>query len=615
MIKTKITTKENIDTFPSNKETSKENTDLPDKLEIEYYTENAAAKRFFDKLYTRIAFLGMYIWDTFKTFLSYLGNGAVYVGKLFWRVTDEFRHYIGSVLKRLSIFLLRPVTAFIRYYESNQKMLKKEKEKNGGKLGAKGTLTFIGRILFGKGGIAVMLFNCVIPVLSVFFLFSVITYANSLNYAVKLNVNGKFLGYIESEQVFLDAQDVLKARVNYLGSGLEIEAVPSYSIEQIGYTETLTKYQIADLVLQNSGVNLEYGYGFFINDVFYGALMDFSNVKNALETLLADYREEYGTEKVEFVDEIRYDEAGLYLSDSIIDEDWLIDMLTSTKEEPSYYTVEDGDSPSLIADKLDITSEQLEALNPGIGVAELHVGDLIKRSSRIPFLSVSVTKTEVYIMDNVPYMKDTYQDSDIVQGSSRIIQIGSYGVNEITADVSYVNGEETKRTITNINQLEEPVTEIIAIGSKITSDGSFKGGTAALGKFLWPVDGGTISQWSKWDGGYSGHNGIDIAGLTYGQPVYAGAAGVVTEAGFSPGLGNYVSIYHDELGVTSTYAHNSVLYVTTGQKVAQGECIAGAGSTGISTGIHVHFTIQVNGSYVNPKDYLDIPPGTPIRLV
>ena len=340
-----------------------------------------------------------------------------------------------------------------------------------------------------------MLFNCVIPVLSVFFLFSVITYANSLNYAVKLNVNGKFLGYIESEQVFLDAQDVLKARVNYLGSGLEIEAVPSYSIEQIGYTETLTKYQIADLVLQNSGVNLEYGYGFLINDVFFGALMDFSNVKNALETLLADYREEYGTEKVEFVDEIRYDEAGLYLSDSIIDEDWLIDMLTSTKEEPSYYTVEDGDSPSLIADKLDITSEQLEALNPGIGVAELHVGDLIKRSSRIPFLSVSVTKTEVYIMDNVPYMKDTYQDSDIVQGSSRIIQIGSYGVNEITADVSYVNGEETKRTITNINQLEEPVTEIIAIGSKITSDGSFKGGTAALGKFLWPVDGGTISQW------------------------------------------------------------------------------------------------------------------------
>ena len=218
-------------------------------------------------------------------------------------------------------------------------------------------------------------------------------------------------------------------------------------------------------------------------------------------------------------------------------------------------------------------------------------------------------------MDNVPYMKDTYQDSDIVQGSSRIKQKGSYGVNEITADVSYVNGEETKRTITNINQLEEPVTEIIAIGSKITSDGSFKGGTAALGKFLWPVDGGTISQWSKWDGGYSGHNGIDIAGLTYGQPVYAGAAGVVTEAGFSPGLGNYVSIYHDELGVTSTYAHNSVLYVTTGQKVAQGECIAGAGSTGISTGIHVHFTIQVNGSYVNPKDYLDIPPGTPIRLV
>ena len=65
-----------------------------------------------------------------------------------------------------------------------------------------------------------------------------------------------------------------------------------------------------------------------------------------------------------------------------------------------------------------------------------------------------------------------------------------------------------------------------------------------------------------------------------------------------------------DLGVSSTYGHNSTLYVSTGQRVAQGECIAGAGSTGISTGIHVHFGIQVNGTSVNPKAYLDIPPGT-----
>lgn len=613
MIKTKK--KEKNIASPQKEEKTKKDNDLLNHLEAEYYAEKISDNGFFDRLYTTIAFLGMYIWNTLLTFLSYLGKGTAYIGKLLWRVTDKFRHYMGALLKKISIFLLRPVTAFIRYYEGNQKALKKEREKNGGRLGAKGTISFIGRILFGKGGIAVMLFNCVIPVLSVFFLFSVITYANSLNYAVKLNVNGKFLGYIQNEQVFLDAQEVLKDRVNYLGSDLEIEAVPSYSVEQIGYTETLTKYQIADLVLQNSGVSLEYGYGFFIDDVFYGALMDFSNVKNTLDAMLAGYREEYGTDNVEFVDDIRYDEAGLYLSESIIDEDWLIDLLTSTKAESSYYTVEDGDSHSLIADKVDLTTEQINSLNPGFSETDLHGGDLIKTSNRVPFLSVSVTRTEVYTVDNVPYMRDTYQDSNIYEGSSRIIQEGAYGENEVTADISYVNGVEIRRIITNINQLVAPVTEIIAVGSKPTPAGSFKGGTAALGKFLWPVDGGAISQWSQWDGGYYGHNGIDIAGLTYGQPVYAGAAGVVTEAGFSRGLGNYVTIYHEEMGITTTYGHNSVLYVTVGQKVAQGECIAGAGSTGKSTGIHVHFSVQVNGSYVNPKDYLDIPPETPIILV
>lgn len=597
-----------------NKE-KKDNTALLNKYETEAYAEKTAANSLFDKLFTYVVFFGMYIWETVCTFFAYAGNGAVYIGKFLWRVTDRFRHYTGGLLKRLSIFLLRPVTAFVRYYEGNQKALKKEKEKNGGKLGAKGAFSFAGRILFGKSGIAIMLFNCVIPILSVFFLFSVITYAGSLNYAVKLSVNGKFLGYIESEQVFLDAKEVLQDRVNYLGSDMEIEAVPSYSVEQIGYTETLTKYQIADLVLQNSGVNLEYGYGFFIDDVFYGALMDFSEVKDTLDTLLAEYRREYDTENVEFVDNIRYDEAGLYLSDSIIDVDWLIDLLTSTKEEPTYYTVEDGDSHSLIADKVGLTTAQLNSLNPNFSDTDLHGGDLIKTGEKVPFLSVSVTRTEVYVVDNVPYNTNTYLDSDIYEDSSRVMQEGSYGVNEITANVSYVNGTEIKRTITNINQLTAPVTEVIAIGSKPTPVGNFKSGTAALGKFLWPVDGGHISQWSQWDGGYSGHKGIDIAGLYYGQPVYAGAAGIVTEAGFSRGLGYYVTIYHEELGVTSTYAHHSVLYVSEGQRVAQGECIAGAGSTGISTGTHVHFAIQVNGTYVNPKDYLDIPSGTPVKLV
>lgn len=450
--------------------------------------------------------------------------------------------------------------------------------------------------------------------ISVFFLFSVITYANSINYAVKLNVNGKFLGYIESEQVFLDAKEVLRERVNYLGHDMEIEALPSYSIEQIGNNETLTKYQIADLILKNSDISLEYGYGFFINDVFYGALTDFTEVKECLDNLLEEYKTNNSTEVISFVDDIRYNEAGLYLTDSLIDENQLIKMLKSKKAEAEFYTVEDGDSSSLIADKVNLTSAKLEALNPGFEEAELHGGDRIKISEEVPFLSVSITRTEVYRVNTIPYSTETYQDDSIFETSSRVKQEGQYGVNEVTADITYVNGVETKRNIIDVTRISDPVTEIIAIGTKPIPAGTFKEGSAAYGKFLWPVEGGYISQWAHWDGGYPGHKGIDIAGVAYGDTVYAGAGGVVTFAGWDGGLGNCVKIYHEDLGVTSVYAHNSMLFVSAGQRVAQGEAIAGAGQTGEATAVHVHFSIQVNGVYVNPRAYLDITEDTPIKI-
>lgn len=575
---------------------------------------NRLAERIFDGLYTYIATFGKYIFDVLCKSAEYIGKSAVSAAKSLWRLTDRFRGAIASFFKKLSIFLLRPVTALIRYSDNNKKALNKIKEKNGGRLGFGGSLSFIGRLLFGKNGIAVLLFNFIVPVISVFFLFSVITYANSINYAVKLNVNGKFLGYIENEQVFLDAKEVLKERVNYLGNNVEIEAIPSYSIEQIGYNETLTKYQIADLILQNSGVSLEYGYGFFINDVFYGALTDFTNVKNTLDRLLSQYKTNNSTETVAFVDNIRYNEAGLYLTESLIDENWLIRLLSSKREDASYYTVQGEDTKSIIADNTELTLDELEELNPGFADMELYGGERIKISSEVPFLSVSITRTEVYNVNTVPYSTETYQDNGIYEGYSRVTREGQYGENEVTADVTYVDGVETGRNIKQVRQLQAPVSEIIAIGTKPTPAGTFKDGNAAYGKFLWPVYGGYISQWAHWDGGYPGHKGIDIAGVAYGDPVYAGAGGVVTFAGWSGGLGNCVMIYHEDLGVTSVYAHNSALFVSAGQRVAQGEAIAGAGATGDAQGIHVHFSIQVNGTYVNPREYLDITEDTPIKI-
>ncbi|MCM1298842.1 MAG: peptidoglycan DD-metalloendopeptidase family protein [Firmicutes bacterium] len=565
-------------------------------------------------IYTVIALLGGYISNVLFITFRCIGKGLYIFFKIIWSVTERFRKWAADKLKKFGLFIAKPVISIIGFFDRIILEYRNAKKSNGGKAKLIQKLSLIGNIIFGKRGIAVVAFSVAVPVVSIFFLFSVITYASSVNYAVKLSVNGKFLGYIENEQVFYDAKEVLQERINYLGNTTAIDAEPSYAIEQVGSTELLTKYEIADLIMQNSGVSFDYGYGFYINDVFFGALSDFSRVQSTLDRLLKKNETDDPTEQISFVDNIRYNEAGQYLSESFIDENWLIRLLTGTKHESSYYTVEYGDSHSLIADKVDVTTEELNRLNPGFSDTDLHVGDLIKIDDEVPYLSVSITRTETYTVDSVPYETETYQSNDYYLGSSRVMQKGQTGQNSVTANVTYVNGMETGRDITHVETISEPVTEIIAIGTKETPEGTFKGGSAAYGKFMWPVNGGYISQWAQWDGGYSGHKGIDIAGLKYGQPVYAGAGGIVTDAGWSSGLGYYVMIYHEDLGVTSIYGHNSSLFVTKGQRVAQGECIAGAGNTGISTGIHVHFGIQINGTSVNPRAYLDIPEGTKIQL-
>lgn len=565
-------------------------------------------------IYTAIALLGGYISNVFLITFRCIGKGFYIFFKIIWAVTERFRKWAGGNLKKFGIFIAKPVITVIGFFDRIIMEYKKNKKSNGGKAKLSQKLSLIGNIFFGKRGIAVVAFGIAVPVISVFFLFSVITYASSVNYAVKLSVNGKFLGYIENEQVFYDAKEVLTDRINYLGKTVDIEAIPTYAIEQVGSIELLTKYEIADLVMQNSGVSFDYGYGFYINDVFYGALSDFTRVKNTLDRLLEQKKTDDPTEVVSFVDDIRYGEAGQYLTESFIDENWLIRLLTGKKSESVYYTVEYGDSGYAISEKLDMSMDELERLNPGFTENDLHIGDKVKIDDEVPFLSVSITRTETYTVDTVPFETETYQTNDYYEGTSKEMQTGQTGQNSVTANVTYVNGQEVSRDITQVVTIREPVKQIIAIGTAPTPAGTVKTGTAAFGKFLWPVNGGYISQWSHWDGGYAGHKGIDIAGLRYGTPVYAGAGGVVTFSGWSGGLGYCVMIYHEDLGVTSIYAHNSALYVKKGQRVRQGECIAGAGSTGDSTGVHVHFGIQVNGVSVNPKAYLDIPPGTEIRL-
>lgn len=123
---------------------------------------------------------------------------------------------------------------------------------------------------------------------------------------------------------------------------------------------------------------------------------------------------------------------------------------------------------------------------------------------------------------------------------------------------------------------------------------------SSASSLVWPVSGAVTSSFgTRWG---RMHEGIDIA-VPSGTPVHAAAAGTVIYAGWMDGYGNIVVVDHGG-GISTAYAHNTSIAVGPGQQVAQGTVLAASGSTGHSTGPHVHFEVRVNGSPVDPTGYL-----------
>lgn len=124
--------------------------------------------------------------------------------------------------------------------------------------------------------------------------------------------------------------------------------------------------------------------------------------------------------------------------------------------------------------------------------------------------------------------------------------------------------------------------------------------------FLRPAPGGVTDPFGPRThpvtGRRSVHQGTDL-GASYGTPILASKSGTVIEAGWNTAYGNMVIIDHGD-GTSTLYGHSSRLAVQSGQRVSQGQVIAYVGSTGYSTGPHLHFGIMINGEWVNPMNYI-----------
>ena len=221
--------------------------------------------------------------------------------------------------------------------------------------------------------------------------------------------------------------------------------------------------------------------------------------------------------------------------------------------------------------------------------------DLLTPENEDAVLVVESTQSEMRI-EEIPFETVYVEDDTLYEDEREVVTEGRAGVMLIPETIVRLGGVEQSREAEHEFMLL-PVTEEIAIGT-IPRE--------AERAYIWPADGPVASGFGPRNIsiGSRNHRGIDISG-SLGQAIYAADYGVVVFSGWnSGGFGYMVRILHDN-GDETLYAHCSQLLVSYGDQVYQGQTIALMGSTGTSTGVHLHFEIIIDGIQVNPLLFLD----------
>ena len=321
----------------------------------------------------------------------------------------------------------------------------------------------------------------------------------------------------------------------------------------------------------------------------------------ALDDILAQLKLGYQTEDTVdayFVEDVEIRQE--YVDTSyIMNLGYIAEILNATREGEVTYTVKSGDSYYSIAGEYGISVDTLMKMNPGYDPKILRVGDVLTISNAVPYLTVVNVERQCYVQD-VPYPVEYTDDASMYQGEYKVTSPGVYGKADVTANVTYINGTETEREIVASVTLSQPVTEQQLRGTKERPS------WYPTGSFGWPCNGIITSYFGRRNTGIRGastyHEAIDIAN-GYGTPIYASDGGTVIYSGWMGGYGYLVKIDHGN-GYVTYYGHNSSLLVSVGEHVHKGQQIARMGSTGISSGNHCDFRIQLNGTFLNPLNYL-----------
>lgn len=425
-----------------------------------------------------------------------------------------------------------------------------------------------------------------------FLILLALCFSVKLDFGYRVVVNGQSFGAVSTQQMAKRAVfSAYDAIVNARGTDYKFEKASCHLVpvshDRLQSEELLTN----QIVTAFDG--LTSAYGITVDGQVVTALETEADGYEALSVVEAQYKNEHN--ETHFANQVAVQQCRVQ-PEMIVSKEDAVKVLNGTKDALLTHTVSAGETFSSIALKYGIGTQQLLNANPEIVPELLQQGEKILVAAPQPLVAVEATEV-ITIEESIPYEVEERKDSSIYKGTRKVLSKGTRGKKEVVYEVVRVNNEVTKKTALSETVLANPTKEVVAVGTKI------KPATAPTGVFARPYY-GTItarfgSRGSRWA---STHTGIDYAGRT-GDPIKAADGGTVTYAGWNGSYGKMVKISHGN-GMETWYAHMSSISVKSGQKVAKGATIGKIGSTGNSSGPHLHFEVRKNGVAKNPSNYV-----------
>lgn len=430
------------------------------------------------------------------------------------------------------------------------------------------------------------------PVFSLALFSGTVFYWNNQNYGLALEYNGKNIVNVTSEDIYEKATHMVKDQLTSDGK-LQVENANSQlKIVPISKDDCCeSPNEVKNKIIENSKEIFTEACGIYAGDKLVGVGESEEDLEEMLLKALEEQKKLYPGKVIEFEDEVEL-KAGYFAPEDIKSRDQLEDQLFSEVRKEFKYKVIEGDTISKIAEKFGITEEDIQSCNDIVGE------DVVEGDTLIIILNERILDFRIFeITDEkkeIPFETITRNNDDEYDSWSKVVQEGKNGEEMFKYRVEYKNGKEFSRIELCHEIITEPTEKIIEVGTKETPQG-----------FMWPVPythNITSPFGPRWG---TMHKGIDIAASgVSGADIVASEDGTVEKVSHgSTGYGNHIIITHGRT-YSTLYAHCQSICVKAGQKVKKGDVIATVGSTGDSTGPHLHFEVRVNGVQQNPKDFV-----------